>query len=48
LPLLAQMPPHHPLRFALIPLETAQQLYLAREQLLSSLCQSIDELKRGH
>jgi antagonist of KipI len=48
LPLLAQMPPHHPLRFALIPLETAQQLYLAREQEFSRLRQSIDELKRGH
>jgi antagonist of KipI len=47
LPLLAQMLPQQALRFALISLERAQQLYVAREQEIRRIRQSLDELKRG-
>jgi antagonist of KipI len=46
LPLLAQMLPQQSLRFASIPLEDAQQLYLAREQALADIAARVNELRR--
>jgi biotin-dependent carboxylase-like uncharacterized protein len=44
LPLLAQMPPHHPLRFTLVSLDEAQALYLEREEEIERFAGALDAL----
>ena len=46
LPLLAQMMPHQTVRFALVTLDQAQQLYLAREQDIERMRERITQLNK--
>jgi len=46
LPVLAQMMPHQGVRFTLISLEQAQQLYLAREQMIAAIAMQVKVLPR--
>jgi len=47
LPILAQMTPQQALRFTLISLEDAQQLYLARERALAGFAKQVEALRRS-
>lgn len=47
LPVLAQMMPQHGVRFALISLEEAQRLYLAREAGIDRIRQTVERLTQG-
>jgi len=47
LPILAQMRPRQGLRFALISLEEAQRLYMARERVIADIAKQVAALLRG-